>query len=565
MRESEERFEQLTQFNRTVIWECDAQGLYTYVSDSAYDILGYFPDEMVGHLHCWDLAPEATRERLKAQMLERFAAHKPFRDFISSITHQRGHLLWRSSGALPILASNQTLLGYRGSDRDITDQKRSEETIKTLAFYDTLTGLPNRKLLLDRLKQALAASKRSGHYGAILLLDLDHFKTLNDTMGHQQGDLLLIQVAEQIVGATREGDTVARLGGDEFVVVLNDLGAAQSDAALASETVGYKLIGALDRLYPLDALEYRSSASIGITLFQGDDASNDDLLKQADIAMYRAKESGRNTISFFDPQTEAALHQKALLKEELRHAIEHSELVVFYQAQVDDERRICGAEALVRWNHPTRGLVSPAAFIPIAEESGLIVPLGLWVLRSVAQQSVIWQSEARMQDLLISVNVSVRQFMQHDFVDQVRAVINETHVDPSLLKFEMTESILARNTEEIIVKMEQLKAMGIGFSLDDFGTGYSSLGYLKRLPIDQLKIDQSFVRDILSNPNDEIICKSTIALARSMGLDVIAEGVETLSQRDALRLLGCHNYQGFFFAPALCVRDFELMHQKEVA
>ncbi len=456
-----------------------------------------------------------------------------------------------------MLGADGALIGYRGSDVDITEQKRSEEKIKTLAFYDTLTGLPNRKLLLDRLTQAMVASKRSGHYGAILLLDLDHFKTLNDTMGHRQGDLLLVQVAAQIVAATREGDTVARLGGDEFVVVLNDLGAVESDAALACETVGRKLITALDRLYPLEALEYRSSASIGITFFEGDATSSDDLLKQADIAMYRAKETGRNTISFFDPQTEAALHQKTLLKEELRYAIEHSELVVYYQAQVNEKRLICGAEALVRWNHPKRGLVSPASFIPVAEESGLIVPLGLWVLRSVARQSVLWQSEGRMTDLQISINVSVRQFIQHDFVRQVRSIIDETLVNPKLLKFEMTESILARNTEDIILKMEELKALGIGFSLDDFGTGYSSLSYLKRLPIDQLKIDQSFVRDILSNYNDEIICKSTIALAQSMGLDVIAEGVETPSQRDALLLLGCRSYQGYFFAPALCVADFE--------
>ena len=446
---------------------------------------------------------------------------------------------------------------YIGAHHDITERKRAEERIEELAFFDSLTHLPNRTLLQDRLKQVLTASHRAGTCGALLFIDLDNFKTLNDTLGHDKGDLLLQQVAQRLTACVREGDTVARLGGDEFVVVLGDMHGSMQEAATQTEEIGKKILVELCRVYQLDSTEHRSTASIGATLFCGHGASPDDLMKQADLAMYKAKDLGRNGLCFFDVAMHTAVMDRVAAEEGLRFGIQEKQFVLHYQAQLTERGRVTGAEVLVRWEHPERGLVPPFSFIPLAEETGLILPLGHWVLEAACSQLARWATQPALSDLTVAVNVSARQFREPDFVDQVLAVLKETGANPQRLKLELTESLLVSNVEEVIEKMFALKAKGVGFSLDDFGTGYSSLSYLKQLPLDQLKIDQSFIRDILIDPNDAAIAKTIVALAHSLGLGVIAEGVETQAQRDFLESSGCHAYQGYFFSRSLPVDQFE--------
>lgn len=446
---------------------------------------------------------------------------------------------------------------YIGSHFDISERKKSEELIHSLAFFDQLTGLPNRTLLTDRLKQAMTASGRSGLYGALLFIDLDNFKSLNDTLGHDMGDLLLQQVAQRLSLCGREGDTVARLGGDEFVVVLAALSGDMADAANATEIVAKKYLYALNQIYHLGDVSHRSTASIGATIFQGQKVSLDELMKQADLALYRSKDAGRNALRFFDPSMELAVKKRVALEEDMREALLAEQFSLQYQAQVTVNGEVTGAEVLLRWNHPTHGMVSPAEFIPLAEETGLILPLGYWVLKTVCKQLAQWAGNPDMAHLTIAVNVSVHQFNDTDFVGQVLALLESSGINPERLKLELTESLMAGKVQKIIDKMTLLKERSIQFSIDDFGTGYSSLSYLKRLPIDQLKIDQSFVRDVLTDPNDAAIVKTIVALGRTLGLDVIAEGVETQAQRNFLVESGCQVYQGYFFSRPVPVAEFE--------
>lgn len=441
---------------------------------------------------------------------------------------------------------------------DITEQKAAEEEIRNLAFHDHLTGLPNRRLLGDRIMQAMASSERSKKCAALLFIDLDKFKTLNDTLGHDIGDLLLQQVAKRLESCVREGDTVARLGGDEFVVLLVDLNTNQLSAATQTENVGETIRVALNQPYQLANHKYQSTPSIGITVFSDHNGSLDELLKRADLAMYQAKAAGRNVLRFFDPEMQAVVSHRAALEAGLREAIEQSQLVLHYQAQVDAHAVIMGVEALVRWQHPQMGLVPPIEFIPLAEETGLVIPMGRWVLETACRQLKKWSGRPELAHLTIAVNVSARQFNQKTFVDEVLNIVVATGADATLLKLELTESLMVTNVEDVIHKMMRLKANGVGFSLDDFGTGYSSLSYLKRLPLDQLKIDQCFVKTILTDANDAAIARMVLALATSMGLSVIAEGVETQTQKDFLVAMGCDGYQGYFFSRPLPVDAFEI-------
>jgi diguanylate cyclase (GGDEF)-like protein len=402
----------------------------------------------------------------------------------------------------------------------------------------------------------MTATSRTGSYCALLFLDLDNFKNLNDTLGHEMGDLLLKEVAQRLTTCVRAGDTSARMGGDEFVMILTNLSIDKIAAANQAEVVGEKIIATLNESYLLKNITYHNTPSIGATLFTGDQAEIEDLLKQTDIAMYRAKDAGRNTIRFFDPDMEVIVRKRAALERDLRNAVHTNQFLLHYQAQMTDGR-LTGSEVLVRWQHPDRGIVSPADFIPLAEESRLILPLGQWVLETACRQLAKWAALPDMSHLTVAVNVSAHQFHQADFVDQVLDVLNKTGANPQLLKLELTESLLVSKVEEIIEKMFALKVKGIGFSLDDFGTGYSSLSYLKRLPLDQLKIDQSFVRDVLTDSNDATIAKTVIVLGQSLGLNVIAEGVETAEQRNFLAGAGCHAYQGYFYSKPLPLESFE--------
>jgi diguanylate cyclase (GGDEF)-like protein len=430
---------------------------------------------------------------------------------------------------------------------DITQRKAAEEQIKQLAFYDPLTRLPNRRLLLDRLRQAVTACALHRRQVALLFIDLDNFKALNDTLGHDIGDRLLQQVGQRLIGCVRKGDTVARLGGDEFVVLLYDLSEQFPEAAAQTQRVGAKIQAALNQPYQIGLHHCFSTPSIGATLINDPQTSVDDLLKQADLAMYQAKAAGRNTLRFFAPAMQATLETRTALEAQLHEGLKHGQFLLYYQSQVDDEGDLIGAEALLRWRHPQRGLIAPAEFMALAEENGLILPLGLWVLATACAQLVRWARRPETAHLTLAVNVSARQFRHPDFVDQIRAVLDEQGADPHQLKLELTESLLLDDIGDTIAKMIALKALGLVFALDDFGVGYSSLTYLKRLPLAQLKIDRSFIRDVLTDPNDAAIARTIVALAHSLGLDVIAEGVETEAQREFLIRGGCRAFQGYLF------------------
>ncbi len=540
-----------------MLW-IDPDACLLMVNEQACLQLGYTREELL-EMRIPDVDPDCTetewvehREKIKASGTLCF--ERRFR---------------RKDGSVFPVEISASYLAFQGREflfavtRDISERKQSERTINELAFYDSLTGLPNRTLLLDRLRQAVTGAHRTGIFGALLLIDLDNFKTLNDAHGHETGDELLRQIARQLELCVREGDTIARFGGDEFVVVLGGLGKTEADAARTVEMLAEKMQNALCRAYQLGTLTHHGSASIGVTLFGAEPGSTENLLKQAELAMYKSKDSGRNAIRFFDPTLESAVQDRAALENDLRQALAARQFLLHFQPQIAGDQ-VTGAEVLVRWRHPQRGLVSPFYFIPLAEETGLILPLGNQVLETACRQLALWQNAPDFQGLTLAVNVSAHQFRQPDFVATVSSILDLCGADPKRLKLELTESLLVDKVEDVIAKMFALKALGVGFSLDDFGTGYSSLAYLKRLPLDQLKIDQSFVRDVLTDPNDASIARTIIALAQNLGLGVIAEGVETEAQKQFLAAAGCHAYQGYWFSKPVPVEDFEVFVQSRV-
>lgn len=446
---------------------------------------------------------------------------------------------------------------YIGSYYDISKLKHAEEKIQELAFFDQLTGLPNRVLLIDRVRQAVNANIRSKSYGALLFIDLDNFKTLNDSLGHHMGDMLLKCAAQRLSHCVRADDTVARFGGDEFVVLLANLGTQKAKAAaLQAEAIGEKILAAFTEVFQLDAYEYPCTASVGVTLFSTDECNVDELLKRADLAMYDAKTAGRNGLRFFDPAMQTMITARAALETDLREDLKKERILLHYQPQVDHEGRLLGAEALARWPHAHKGMISPSEFIPVAESTGLILQLGALMLKTACRQLARWSTDPATERLTIAINVSALQMRQKNFVEEVRAIIEQTGANPHRLKIELTESTLVSNVDDVIAKMGKLKAIGIGFSLDDFGTGYSALSYLKRLPLDQLKIDRSFVKDVLVDSNDAAIAQMIIALSRSLGLSVIAEGVETEEQYAFLARHGQLSYQGYLFGRPMPAEDF---------
>lgn len=537
--------------NRVLFWNKGAERLYGWTSE---EVLGQVIEDNL--YEDPSAFRQATQELLKSGEWRGELKSKR-KDGTNLVVEAHWTLMFDSSGAPhSILAINT----------DITQRKAAEKEIQYLAFYDPLTKLPNRQLLMDRLTRAIAASARNKQHGALLFIDLDNFKILNDTLGHDIGDLLLQQVAQRLSACIRETDSVARLGGDEFVVMLENLGEHPLDAAGQVESVAMKILKTLNQPYRLGDYDHHSTPSIGITLFNNLQQGIDELLKRADIAMYRAKEEGKNTIRFFDPEMQAAVTARITLESDLRRGLKQDEFLLYYQPQINSEGSVIGAEALLRWRNPGRGLVSPAEFIPLAEDTGLILPIGQRVLELACTQLVAWAARPETAGLNLSVNVSARQFHHRDFVEQVLTVLEQTGADPSKLMLELTESLLVDDMESTIEKMTALKSAGVSFSLDDFGTGYSSLTYLKRLPLNLLKIDRSFVQDVLVDPNDEAIIRTIIALGQSLGLAIIAEGVETASQRDFLARLGCLAYQGYLFSYPLPAEEFEMfMYEHKVS
>ena len=475
------------------------------------------------------------------------------RDLEVRLRRKKGEVFWAQlSASFAEVEGEACVISYI---RDVSEAKADEEKIRSLAFYDTLTGLPNRRLLWERLRQALISSVRSGSKHALLFVDLDGFKSLNDTLGHHIGDLLLQETARRIQNCVREVDTVARLGGDEFVIILEDLSQIPEIAAAQARTVGGKILGAIDQPFLLDGRECHTTSSMGITVFGNQNESTNEVLQQADIAMYQAKAAGRNAMFFFAPALQASVDARVALERDLRLAIRENQFALFYQPQLD-RGLLTGAEALLRWRHPSRGLVAPHEFVPLAEETGLIFPLGSWVLETACMQLAHWAERKAGEHLSIAVNVSAREFRQPKFVEHVLAALDRTGANPKNLKIELSENMFGENVEEVIAKMSKLKQHGVSFSLEDFGTGYSSMTYLKRLPLDQIKIDRTFVGEILKDPISSAVAQAIISFGKAMGLSVIAEGVETEEQRAFLAKLGCHSFQGYLFSHPLPLGEF---------
>jgi len=535
----------------------DTEGTIISVNQAFTEITGYSADDVIG-----------KNPRILSSGLNDAVFYAAMWKSINETGRWEGDIWNRRKNKDPYLEHlivtavkypDGTVSNYVGTLTDITISRKAAEEIQNLAFYDPLTQLPNRRLLQDRVNQALASCDRNGQTGALLFIDLDNFKMINESLGHAIGDRLLNEVAERLKSCVRAGDTVARMGGDEFVVMLEALSEQTLEAATQAEAIGEKILATLNQLYRIGRKELHNSASIGITLFNSKQREFGEPYQQADIAMYQAKKAGRNTLRFFDPQMQKVVNARSTLESELHKAIEYHQFFLYYQIQVDHKQRPTGAEALIRWVHPSRDLVSPTEFIPIAEETGLILLIGTWVLEAACAQLKTWEKNELTRDLMLSVNVSAKQIHQADFAAQVQIIVQRHGINPSRLKLELTESILLDNMENIIATMNAINSIGVMFSLDDFGTGYSSLQYLKKLPLHQLKIDQSFVRDLAINSNDRAIVHTIIAMAQSLKLDVIAEGVETEEQLQLLEMAGCVHYQGYLFGKPVPIAEFEAL------
>ncbi len=571
LRDSESKFKAVINGALDGIVTIDDTGHLIEFNPAAERIFGYTRQQVIGRPLANVIIPESQRNAHNQ-------AHQHFvRTGKKHIFDQRLEFTaCRADGSefpveLTITSLQNVGLPYiTGFIRDVTDRKKAEDEIKNLAFYDTLTKLPNRRLLIDRLDQAYATSTRLKRHGGLVFIDLDNFKLLNDGYGHDVGDKLLLETAERLQMAVREQDTVARFGGDEFVILMENLSDDYRIAALQAKLVADKILSMVNKPFYLTTnsghdIQHQSTASIGVSLFSGSAVSVSELLKRADTAMYEAKATGKNAVRFFDPAMQKVLEKKGMMESQLRGAYEQHKLQLFYQAQVDEDEKIIAVEALLRWNHPEHGWVPPIEFIRLAEETGLIIRIGHWVMLQACKQLKAWEKNSSTQHLRISVNVSAKQFRDPDFIDDIQVLLKETGINPELFKLELTETVALENIEEAIFKMQALRELGVSLVMDDFGVGYSSLSYLKRLPFSQVKIDRSFVNDMAHDQGDAEIVHSIITLGAILGLDVVAEGVETQAQFMLLKQYGCKIFQGYLFAKALPIDELEALVYQQSA
>ncbi|MCW9048694.1 MAG: EAL domain-containing protein, partial [Gammaproteobacteria bacterium] len=535
--------------------EWDSDFKITSWNAAAAQIFGYISEEAL-QLHIDSLVPVSEKENI-IEMMHSLFQEGEVKKSQRKCLHRNGDIIYCEWYLTPLKNTEGKVIGLATLVQDITELQKSQEEIHYLAYYDLLTNLPNRRLLMDRLQQTLIASKRSKKYAAVLFIDLDNFKNLNDMQGHAAGDLLLQEVAQRLVKAVREKDTISRFGGDEFVLVLQDLGVESSQAIESCRIVADKIIATINLPYTLENRDYRTSSSIGACLFLGEELDSSEILKRADTAMFQAKQAGRNGMKFFDETLQPMIEYRASLESDLRGAEFNVELLPYYQLQVNQSQRIIGAEVLLRWLHPEHGMISPMEFIPIAEESNLINEIGHSVLQHACSQIKAWQAHESTRHLRLSINISARHFSQVDFVEEVAGAIQKFNCPAKLLMLELTESLMLKSVEDIADKMHLLRDVGVSLSLDDFGTGYSSLSVLRRFPLDELKIDRSFVSNILTNRDDAVIMQTIIAMGKNLNLEVIAEGVETLEQMTFLCESGCLNYQGYLYGRPMPIVEFE--------
>ncbi len=550
LQESEQRFRQLVTMSSDWYWEQDADCRFTSITGGFVEKAGVPIERLLGKTH-WETARDRLADEHGRAHLAQIAARQGYAGFEYAVLDDYGATRWFSINGEPLFDAQGELRGYRGTGTDITARKRSEQAIHHVAQHDVLTGLPNRSLLQDRLSQAVAASRRSERPVWVMLIDLDRFKFVNDSMGHKAGDVLLVTVAARLRGALRDADTVARLSGDEFVVLLTE-----HDEQPLSIDIIERLMASVAQPVMLGIKEFFVTCSIGVAVYPLDGAPADSLIEMADIAMYRAKKLGRNNFQFYTPAMNEEATERVRIESALRNALERRQFVLHYQPQVDlRSGRIVGMEALIRWQHPEMGMVAPNRFIGVAEETGLIVPIGAWVLRTACHQAKAWH-DAGMGPLRVAVNLSARQFSAASLLGDLRSVLAETALPPACLEIELTESLFMSDVGEAVELLHAMKALGVKLAIDDFGTGYSSLSYLSRFPIDVLKIDRSFVAAIARDSNDGAIVNSIITLAHNLKLAVIAEGVETLDQLDYLRRHECDQMQGFYFSKPLPAEQF---------
>ena len=549
LRTEEARFRDLSEMSSDWFWEMDAKLCFTEISGGVMTAAPHTESAMGKHR--WELpilgvTPEQWTEHRRV-----LDARQPFKDFVYQIQGHDGKLHWCVVNGKPIFEAGD-FKGYRGTGSDITARKQAEQRIEFLAYHDPLTGLPNRVLLEDRLQQAIAQAERSRGGLALVFLDLDNFKKINDSLGHAAGDALLKEVATRLRHCVRDSDTISRQGGDEFVLILREQSGAESCLPVLA-----KIMEMLQEPFFSEGNELSTSASIGVALYPQDGSDFDTLRKKADMAMYRAKEAGRNTYRFFDEAMDEEAVEHLLMRSGLRRALERGEFVLHYQPQIElGSGRVIGVEALLRWQHPEFGLVHPARFVPVAEDSGLIVPIGVWVIQEACRQAQAWH-RAGLPAMMMAVNLSAVQFQRGSVEDTVVQALAGTGLDPARLELELTESILIQDVEQVMTTVRRLKQLGVKLAIDDFGTGYSSLSYLKRFDIDKLKIDQSFIRDLASDPGDAAIVRAIIQMAHSLDLLTLAEGVETPDLLQQLRNFGCDEAQGYHFARPMAAAEFE--------